>query len=127
MGKSRKNCFIYNVKCFKTKLRTKTFSLFLDNSELDHFFHRLATRIQSMEGVIENIVCKIDTVLIKLQNMERSKTKRKANAGKILDVFTMDSPGGECHPREARLKNQWKGSEAKNPREARLKTQGKRG
>jgi hypothetical protein len=51
-----------------------------------------------MEGVIENIVCKIDTVLIKLQNMERSKTKRKANAGKILDVFTMDSPGGECHP-----------------------------
>ena len=52
-------------------------------------------RIHSMEGIIENIVAKIDTVLIKLESMERSKTKRKANASKILDVFSMDSPEGE--------------------------------
>ncbi len=78
-----------------------------------------------MEGVIENIVCKIDTVLIKLQNMERSKTKRKANAGKILDVFTMDSPGGECHPRVSEVKDPKEAK--KKPREARLKTQEKRG
>jgi hypothetical protein len=48
-----------------------------------------------MEGVIENIVSKIDTVLIKLESMERSKTKRKANASRILDVFTVDTNDGE--------------------------------
>ena len=56
--------------------------------------YRLALRINGMEGVIENIVSKIDTVLIKLESMERSKTKRKANASRILDVFTVASPDG---------------------------------
>jgi hypothetical protein len=51
-------------------------------------FCRLALRIHGMEGIIENIVSKIDTVLIKLESMERSKTKRRANAARILDVFT---------------------------------------
>jgi hypothetical protein len=55
---------------------------------------RMAMRINSMEGIITNIVSKIDTVLIKLESMERSKTKRKAHASKILDAFTMDSLEG---------------------------------
>ena len=38
-----------------------------------------------MEGVVHNIVSKIDVVLIKLEMMERSKFKRKANMGRILD------------------------------------------
>ncbi len=42
-----------------------------------------------MEGVIDNIVGKIDSVLSKLEAMERSKNKRKANMSKILDGFTM--------------------------------------
>ena len=43
-----------------------------------------------MEGVIDNIVGKIDSVLSKLEAMERSKNKRKANMSKILDGFTMN-------------------------------------
>ena len=54
------------------------------------FIHRLNSRVDRMEGVIDNIVDKIDSVLNKLEVMEKSKNKRKANMGKILDGFTMN-------------------------------------
>lgn len=43
-----------------------------------------------MEGVIGNIVSKIDKVLIKLESMEKSKSKKKQNLGKLFDGFTTD-------------------------------------
>ena len=43
-----------------------------------------------MEGVIGNIVSKIDKVLIKLESMEKSKSKKKQNLGKLFDGFTID-------------------------------------
>lgn len=50
----------------------------------------MTKRVDRMEGVIGSIVSKIDLVLIKLESMEKSKTKRKANMSKILDGFTMN-------------------------------------
>ena len=47
-----------------------------------------------MEGVIGNIVSKIDRVLIKLETMEKSKSKKKQNLGKLFDGLTNDE-GGE--------------------------------
>ena len=43
-----------------------------------------------MEGVIGNIVSKIDKVLIKLESMEKSKSKKKQNLGKLFDGLTTD-------------------------------------
>jgi len=43
-----------------------------------------------MEGVIGNIVSKIDKVLIKLEGMEKSKSKKKQNLGKLFDGLTND-------------------------------------
>ena len=47
-----------------------------------------------MEGVIGNIVSKIDKVLIKLEGMEKSKSKKKQNLGKLFDGLTNDEGGG---------------------------------
>ena len=47
-----------------------------------------------MEGVIGNIVSKIDKVLIKLEGMEKSKSKKKQNLGKLFDGLTTDEGGG---------------------------------
>ena len=46
-----------------------------------------------MEGVIGNIVSKIDKVLIKLEGMEKSKSKKKQNLGKLFDGLTNDEGG----------------------------------
>ena len=46
-----------------------------------------------MEGVIGNIVSKIDKVLIKLEGMEKSKSKKKQNLGKFFDGLTNDDGG----------------------------------
>ena len=46
-----------------------------------------------MEGVIGNIVSKIDKVLIKLESMEKSKSKKKQNLGKLFDGLTNDDAG----------------------------------
>ena len=43
-----------------------------------------------MEGVIGNIVSKIDKVLIKLESMEKTKSKKKQNLGKLFDGLTTD-------------------------------------
>ena len=47
-----------------------------------------------MEGVIGNIVSKIDKVLIKLEGMEKSKSKKKQNLGKLFDGLTNEEEGG---------------------------------
>merc|ERR1712080_509263 len=56
-------------------------------------FGMLAKRVDRMEGVIGSIVSKIDMVLIKLESMEKSKNKKRANLDKVFDVF-----GGEADP-----------------------------
>lgn len=43
-----------------------------------------------MEHSIASIVSKIDAVLIKLESMEKGKTKRKATMSKILGAITED-------------------------------------
>jgi hypothetical protein len=43
-----------------------------------------------MEKSIGSIVSKIDTVLVKLDHMERNKSKRKAAMSKILGTITED-------------------------------------
>ena len=49
-----------------------------------------------MEGVIGNIVSKIDKVLIKLESMEKTKSKKKQNLGKLFDGLTTDG-GNNFH------------------------------
>ena len=49
--------------------------------------------MERMEGVIGNIVSKIDKVLIKLEGMEKSKSKKKQNLGKLFDGLTNDEGG----------------------------------
>ncbi len=46
-----------------------------------------------MEHSISSIVSKIDAVLIKLESMEKSKSKRQATMGKIIGAIT-ESAGG---------------------------------
>ena len=56
-----------------------------------NFYHlRLQKRVERMEGVIGNIVSKIDKVLIKLESMEKTKSKKKQNLGKLFDGLTTD-------------------------------------
>ena len=55
---------------------------------------RLRGRVERMEGAIGSIVSKIDMVLIKLESMEKSKSKRKANMSKIMEGF-MENDGNE--------------------------------
>ena len=56
-----------------------------------------------MEGVIGNIVSKIDRVLIKLETMEKSKSKKKQNLGKLFDGLTNDEGGERSHSRAAKF------------------------
>ena len=51
---------------------------------------RLTHRVDRMEQSIGSIVAKIDTVLVKLDHMEKNKTKRKAAMSKILGTITED-------------------------------------
>ncbi len=51
---------------------------------------RLTHRVDRMEKSIGSIVSKIDTVLVKLDHMERNKSKRKAAMSKILGTITED-------------------------------------
>ena len=46
---------------------------------------RLVRRVDRMEHSIGSIVSKIDAVIVKLEAMERAKTKRKDVLGKLLD------------------------------------------
>jgi len=64
------------------------------NQRINHEeFGMLTKRVDRMEGVIGSIVSKIDLVLIKLESMEKSKSKKRANLEKVFDVF-----GGETDP-----------------------------
>merc|ERR1719278_2375857 len=58
-------------------------------------FGMLQKRVERMEGVIGNIVSKIDRVLIKLETMEKSKSKKKQNLGKLFDGLTNDEGDAE--------------------------------
>eukprot|EP00095_Tigriopus_kingsejongensis_P002369 maker-scaffold579_size130606-snap-gene-0.31 protein:Tk02369 transcript:maker-scaffold579_size130606-snap-gene-0.31-mRNA-1 annotation:"pkd2 " len=53
-------------------------------------FGVLCRRVDRMEHSIGSIVTKIDAVLIKLESMEKGKTKRKATMSKILGAITED-------------------------------------
>jgi len=44
-----------------------------------------------MENSIGSIVTKIDAVLVKLEAMERAKTRRRETMGKLLDSITQVS------------------------------------
>ena len=66
---------------------------------------RLTKRVERMEGVIGNIVSKIDRVLIKLETMEKSKSKKKQNLGKLFDGLTNDEGGERSHNRAAKFKH----------------------
>ena len=59
-----------------------------------------------MEGVIGNIVSKIDKVLIKLEGMEKSKSKKKQNLGKLFDGLTNDDGGKRINSAIYQLENQ---------------------
>jgi len=58
-------------------------------------FGMLQKRVDRMEGVIGSIVSKIDMVLIKLESMEKSKSKKKQNLSKMFEGLTgeADDPG----------------------------------
>ena len=60
---------------------------------LTQLWFRLTKRVERMEGVIGNIVSKIDKVLIKLESMEKSKSKKKQNLGKLFDGLTNEDGG----------------------------------
>ena len=60
-----------------------------------------------MEGVIGNIVSKIDRVLIKLETMEKSKSKKKQNLGKLFDGLTNDEGGKRSHRRAAKFQHRY--------------------
>ena len=51
-------------------------------------FVLLQRRVDRMENSIGSIVTKIDAVLVKLEAMERAKTKRRETMGKLLDSIT---------------------------------------
>lgn len=63
-------------------------------------FNVLSKRVDRMESSIGNIVGKIDNVLIKLEEMEVTKLKRRETMGKILDSITTDDDLSEERKRE---------------------------
>ena len=63
--------------------------------------------MERMEGVIGNIVSKIDRVLIKLETMEKSKSKKKQNLGKLFDGLTNDEGGKRSHRRAAKFQHRY--------------------
>ena len=58
--------------------------------EKKSFIHSLTRRVDRMEHSIGAIVNKIDSVLLKLDGMERSKQKKKETMGKMLDNILED-------------------------------------
>ena len=63
-------------------------------------FTVLSRRVDRMEHSIGSIVSKIDAVLVKLEAMERAKTRRRETMGKILDSITdVTTVLSECHIR----------------------------
>ena len=53
----------------------------------------LSRRVDRMEHSIGSIVSKIDAVLVKLEAMERAKSKRRETMSKILDSITEVNSG----------------------------------
>jgi len=51
-------------------------------------FILLQRRVDRMENSIGSIVSKIDAVLVKLEAMERAKTRRRETMSKLLDSIT---------------------------------------
>ena len=51
-------------------------------------FTVLSRRVDRMEHSIGSIVSKIDAVLVKLEAMEKAKSKRRETMSKILDSIT---------------------------------------
>ena len=61
----------------------------------------LARRVDRMEHSIGSIVSKIDAVMIKLDTMEKAKTRRRETMSKLLDSMIevnecLDFLGGFC-------------------------------
>jgi len=54
-------------------------------------FTLLQRRVDRMENSIGSIVTKIDAVLVKLEAMERAKTRRRETMSKLLDSITQVS------------------------------------
>lgn len=59
-------------------------------------FTVLSRRVDRMEHSIGSIVSKIDAVLVKLEAMERAKSKRRETMSKILDSITESDDGDEA-------------------------------
>ena len=62
-------------------------------AKIDMICNRLTQKVDEMEGVIGNIVAKIDMVLIKLEGIELSKEKRKETMFKIFEGITKEETG----------------------------------
>ena len=54
---------------------------------------RLTRRVDEIEGLIGNLVAKIDMVLLKLEGIEISKEKRKKTLLQIFERITNPTPG----------------------------------
>ena len=54
-------------------------------------FMLLQRRVDRMENSIGSIVSKIDAVLVKLEAMERAKTRRRETMSKLLDSISQVS------------------------------------
>ena len=52
------------------------------------FWYSMQRRVDRLEHSIGSIVSKIDAVLVKLDSMEKNKSKRKDAMSKILDNIT---------------------------------------
>lgn len=64
-------------------------------------FHSLLRRVLQLEQSIGSIASKIDSVVTKLEALERNKLKRKDLVGKLLDNITKVSsplPGAIADP-----------------------------
>ncbi|CAD5121175.1 DgyrCDS9711 [Dimorphilus gyrociliatus] len=66
-------------------------------------FTVLARRVDRMEHSIGSIVSKIDAVLVKLEAMERAKSKRRETMSKILDSITESGNDEEKREQMERL------------------------
>jgi len=60
----------------------------------------LSRRVDRMEHSIGSIVSKIDAVLVKLEAMERAKSKRRETMSKILDSITESDGNSDEAKRE---------------------------
>lgn len=48
-------------------------------------FTNLQKKVEKLENSVGNIINKIDAVLVKLEDMERAKSRRREAAGKMID------------------------------------------